>query len=423
MIRLGHRREASRQPSRTFLVSIGIGAVVVAIVLLYVGYNAPNEIPFRSYYTVHARFHSADSVEKHAEVRMDGDLVGQVLNPHVSNGLAVVDLQLSPSVQPLRSDTRLLVRPRSLIGVRYVEIIPGSSGRPIPPGGTIPASQTSATVPLDEVLDALDPSTRRAAQKVIGAFGVGVGGRGQELSQTLQIAPGTLQSLNTTLAGINAHPRSLRNLVDAGAGAAEAAAPVAEHDIAGGFHPEAQALRPLITARLEAGATLDQSAPTLSEMPGQLTPTAQLAAALTQFAATATPVLQAAPPALDNTSALLSEATPGVRAADKTLGLLNRAVAPTLGLLHTVQPALPFIDETMSDTNGILQTLGPRACDLESFHNWADIMQSGDQTGHILRLDLILSASSLAGQGGTAPVTPAPLQDAYPAPCQAASGR
>ena len=120
---------------------------------------------------------------------------------------------------------------------------------------------------------------------------------------------------------------------------------------------------------------------------------------------------------------LLSEARPGVRAADRTLRLLQRAVPPTLGLLGTVAPALPFMDEMMSDTARTLQTLGPRACDLVPFHNWADIMQNGDQVGHILRLDLILSPSSLAGQGGNSPVTPAPLRDAYPAPCQAARDR
>lgn len=420
MIGLGRRREASRQRGPAFLASVGIAAVAFAVALLYVGYNAPNEIPLRSYYTVHADFRNADNLEKHAEVRMDGDLVGQVLNPHVENDLAVVDLQLSPSVRPLLSSTRLLVRPRSLIGVRYVEIIPGAHGRPIPAGGTIPAGQTSATVPIDELLDALDPATRSGARAAIKAFGVGTADRGQQLSQTLQIAPATLSALSTTLASVNAHPRSLRDLVDAGTGAAQAAAPVAQRDIAGGFHAEAAALRPLVTARADVGSTLDQAATTLGEMPAQLLPTSRLAAALTRLATTATPVLQDAPPALSQTAALLHEATPGVRAADRTLALLHRAVRPTLGLLGTVQPALPFIDEAMSRTGGILQTLGPRACDLESFHNWADILQDGDQVSHILRLDLIVTPSSLAGQGGSTSIAPAPLQDTYPAPCQAA---
>jgi ABC-type transporter Mla subunit MlaD len=414
------RREASQQHGRTFLVSVGIAAVAVAAALLYVGYNAPNSIPFRSYYTIQAAFRNADNLEKHAEVRMDGDLVGQVLNPRVEGDRAVVDLQLSPSVRPLLSSTRLLVRPRSLIGVRYVEIIPGSHGRPIPAGGAIPASQTGATVPLDEVLDALDPSTRAGARSTIDALGVGTADRGQALSQTLQIAPATLASLATTLAGVNAHPLSLRDFVDGGAGAADAAAPVAQQDIAGGFRPEAQALQPLITARTDVGATLEQAVPTLGTMPAQLAPTARLAAALTQFAATATPVLRAAPPALNQTAALLHEAVPGVRAAGRTLVLLHHAVGPTLGLLDTVSPALPFVDQTMSDTTGILQTLGPRACDLAPFSNWANILQDGDQTGHILRLDLIVTPSSLAGQGGSTPITPPPLQDAYPPPCQAA---
>jgi ABC-type transporter Mla subunit MlaD len=417
------RREASKQPGRAWLVFVGVAAVGVAIVLLYVGYNAPNSIPFRSYYTIHAAFRNADNLERHAEVRMDGDLVGQVLNPRVHDDAALIDLQLSPSVRPLLSDTRLLVRPRSVIGVRYVEIIPGAHGRPIPPGGTIPASQTASTVPLDALLDVFDPRTRGAARTTIDALGLGVADRGQQLSQTLQITPATLTSLSTALASINAHPLSLRNFVDAGAGAAAAAAPVAQQYIAGGFNPEARALQPLVTARGDVGATLDRAATTLGAMPAQLAPTAQLAAALTTLAGTVTPVLQAAPPALSQTSALLREAVPGVRAAARTLALLHRAADPTLGLLRTVSPALPFVDQTISDTSGILQTLGPRACDLEPFSNWAEILQDGDQTGHILRLDLIVTPSSIAGQGGNTPLTPRPLQDAYPPPCQAAKDR
>ena len=46
----------------------------------------------------------------------------------------MVDLLLDPALRPLRSDTRLRVRPRSPIGVRFVELSPGTHGRPLAEG-------------------------------------------------------------------------------------------------------------------------------------------------------------------------------------------------------------------------------------------------------------------------------------------------
>ena len=93
--------------------------------MVYIGFKAPDAIPGRAYFTVRAQFKDADNVSKHSQVRIAGRIVGQVLDPHVEHELAVVKLQMDPTVKPLRSDTRVVVRPRSAVGVRYIDVVPG----------------------------------------------------------------------------------------------------------------------------------------------------------------------------------------------------------------------------------------------------------------------------------------------------------
>jgi ABC-type transporter Mla subunit MlaD len=199
-------RAAGKQRSRGFTLAVGFVCVAIALGMFYVGYHAPQSIPGRSYYTLHALMNNAANLEDHYDVRIGGLLAGQVLNTTVRNHLADVEFQLSSAFAPLRSDSRIEIRLRSAIGVRYVEIIPGTHGTPLPGGATIPASQTSSPVDLDQVLATFDPQTRARTRDLLGELGTGVAGQGQAVNNVLGSAPGFLSSLGSVSAAINARP-------------------------------------------------------------------------------------------------------------------------------------------------------------------------------------------------------------------------
>jgi phospholipid/cholesterol/gamma-HCH transport system substrate-binding protein len=350
-------------------------------------------------------------------VRIGGELAGQVLNPQVYHHYAKVELQLSSAYQPLLSDSRIAIRLRSAFGIRYVEIIPGRHGTPLPNGATIPASHASSLVDLDQILDTFDPNTRARTRQFLGELGTGLLGRGQDVNQTLGQAPGFLEKLGSVASAIDSRPGAMHALISSTQGALAAFDP-ARDSLANGFQPEAQALQPFASQRSSVEATLEQAPPTLAELHTGLPPVTAMVAQLQGFATAATPTLTAAPAALKQTAALLHDAQPGLRNADATLHLAARAVSPTLTFLQTAQPALPQINGAITDVLPTVRYLAPRACGLsDALSGWADVLRWGTPYQNYIQFTVTETSSIVTGQPN-APV----LSNPYPGPCVGAVG-
>jgi ABC-type transporter Mla subunit MlaD len=410
-------RAVGNQRSQAFTLAVGFGVIAIAIGMFYIGYRAPNSIPGRSYYTLYALMNNADNLEGHYEVRIGGELAGQVLNPQVYNHRARVEMQLSSAYRPLLSDTRVAIRLRSAFGIPYLEVIPGRHGTPLPNGATIPASHASSLVELDQVLDTFDPNTRARTRQFLGELGTGLVGRGQDVNQTLAETPGFLAKLGSVAAAINARPGATGALISSTQGATAAFDPVRD-TLANGFQPEAHALQPFASHGGRVEATLDQAPPTLAELQSGLPPVKSLVAQVQAFAAAATPTLSAAPAALDQTVALLHDAQPGLRNANATLHLAARAVDPTLTFLQTAQPAFPMVNGALSSVLPTVRDVAPRACGLsDAFTGWSEVLKWGTPYDNFIRFTLTETGSVVAGQPN-APVLSTP----YPGPCVGSVG-
>jgi virulence factor Mce-like protein len=411
------RREVGRQPTKAFLYSLGAIGIASLVVMFVVGYRSPNTIPGRSYYTLHAQFRFADNLTGHYQVRMAGRRVGQVLHPRVDHGMAVIDIQLDPAIKPLRSDTRLRVRPRSVIGVRFLDLVPGSRGTPLANGATIPASHTSASTELDTIFNTLDSERRAKARTLLNELGVGAAGRGDELNKALVAAPDMASDLGQVAAAVVSRRGAAQRLVSSSGAAAAAADPVREA-IATGFRPESRALRPFATHATALRATLDEAPSALASVRAGLAQSDPLIAALGGLARAAVPALKPAPRALDATAALLRTAPPGLRDLRSTLDLAQRATAPTLTLLRRLDPVLPSVSDALLSSLPLVNDLGVRGCDISRFaHNWDSMLAYGTTGGPLgalndLRSNLLFAQESVGG-------TPArnTFANAYPAPC------
>lgn len=410
-------RAVGKQRSQAFTLTVGFGVIAVAIGMFYIGYQAPNSIPGRSYYTLYALMNNADNLEGHYEVRIGGELAGQVLNPKVYHHYARVELQLSSAYKPLLSDTRVAIRLRSAFGIPYLEVIPGRHGTPLPGGATIPASHASSLVELDQVLDTFDANTRARTRQFLGELGTGLVGRGQDVNQTLAEAPGFLTKLGSVASAINSRPGATQQLISSTQRALAAFDPVRD-TLANGFQPEAQALQPFAAEGPSVHATLDQAPSTLAELRSGLPAVTALVAQVQGFATAATPTLTAAPAALDQTAALLHHAQPGLRNANATLHLAARAVDPTLTFLQSAQPALPMVNGALSDVLPTVRYIAPRPCGLsDAFTGWSDVLKWGTPYDNFIRFTVTETGSVVAGQPD-APVLSTP----YPGPCVGSVG-
>jgi phospholipid/cholesterol/gamma-HCH transport system substrate-binding protein len=102
------------------------------------------------------------------------------------NGLADASIEVDSQYAPVPSDTRAILRQKTLLGETYVELTPGSAEGPkLAEDGTLPAAQVAESVQLVEIYRTFDAKTRAAFQTWMQGAAEGVAGRGADLSAAI----------------------------------------------------------------------------------------------------------------------------------------------------------------------------------------------------------------------------------------------
>jgi virulence factor Mce-like protein len=172
-------------------VLIGAVTVLVVIVAVFLAYNANNGLPFVPTYTLNAQVPDAANLVTGNEVRIGGDRVGIIsaIDPVVHRNGAVTAklvLHLNTSVKPLPADSTVIVRPRSSLGLKYLQITRGHSSQGLKDDATIALrNATPAPVQFDEFFNMFDKPTRAANQTNLREFGDALAGRGNDLNATI----------------------------------------------------------------------------------------------------------------------------------------------------------------------------------------------------------------------------------------------
>jgi virulence factor Mce-like protein len=185
---MGRRRTGALTGSP---VLIGAVTVLVTIVAVFLAYNANNGLPFVPTYNLKAELPNGANLTKNNDVRIGGERVGAVtsITPERRRDgtvYVVVSMKLEKRVEPLPRDSAIIVRPRSALGLKYVEITPGVSGSGYEAGSTIPLSQAQPhPVEIDEVLNMFNPPTRLGQQRSLQGFGDALAGRGPDINEAI----------------------------------------------------------------------------------------------------------------------------------------------------------------------------------------------------------------------------------------------
>src|ERR687893_746889 len=113
-------------------VLVGAVTVLVAIVAVFLSYNANTGLPFVPTYDLKANLPSGAQLVRGFEVRIGGARVGQIstIEPKQredGSTYAQITMKLDKEIEPLPANTERLVRPRSALGLKYVELRPGRS--------------------------------------------------------------------------------------------------------------------------------------------------------------------------------------------------------------------------------------------------------------------------------------------------------
>src|SRR4051794_4833779 len=199
-------------------VLIGAATVLVIIVAVFLSYNANQGLPFVPTYQLKAELPSGANLVVGNDVKIGGTRVGTVssLTPRTeSDGrvIAVAGLKLDKDAGPLPVDSTLLVRPRSALGLKYVEITRGKSSRMFADGDTIKLAQAKEPVELDEFFNMFDARTRDAAQQNLQGLGTGLAGRGESINTAIGAFRPLLRDVIPVMQNLAAPDTDLRNFV------------------------------------------------------------------------------------------------------------------------------------------------------------------------------------------------------------------
>jgi ABC-type transporter Mla subunit MlaD len=180
-------------------VLVGAVTVLVIIVAVFLAYNANNGLPFVSTYDLKARLPNADALVKANEVRIGGARVGvikSVVPVQRKNGAVEAELTLSldKSAEPIPNDSTILVRPKSPLGLKYLQITPGSSTTGYKAGETIPVRYAKPEPgDIDKFFNMFDAPTRKAIQRNLAGFGNALAGRGPQLNEAIGALRGLVE--------------------------------------------------------------------------------------------------------------------------------------------------------------------------------------------------------------------------------------
>jgi ABC-type transporter Mla subunit MlaD len=215
-------------------VLVGAVTVLVIIVAVFLAYNANNGLPFVSTYDLKARVPNADALVKANEVRIGGARVGvvkSVVPVQLKNGGVEAELTLSldKSAEPIPKGSTLLIRPKSPLGLKYLQITPGTSNEPIKAGETIPVRYAKPEPgDIDRFFDMFNAPTRKAIQRNLAGFGNALAGRGPQLNEAIGALRGLVEEGEPAAANLAAPSTNFAGFFKALEALSATVAPVAQ---------------------------------------------------------------------------------------------------------------------------------------------------------------------------------------------------
>ena len=227
----------SRAPRERSVLSnpilIGALTVLATIAAVTLAYQANNGLPFVPKYHLNVQIRNASELTHGAEVHMGGALIGNITT--ITPGrdpkgepIALLKLSLNKTVQPLPVNSTFNVRLKGAIGLKYLEVARGDSARTWPSGATVPVSQTSAEVDLDQVLSMFDPKTAEGIRETTIGFSDALAGRGGNINNAIGAFVPLLKNLLPVATNLAAKQTDLAGFFRGLESFAAAAEPVAQ---------------------------------------------------------------------------------------------------------------------------------------------------------------------------------------------------
>jgi phospholipid/cholesterol/gamma-HCH transport system substrate-binding protein len=173
--------------SKGVLVKVLAFILVSAVMTVGLAMKIANVGLFGSTYELEAVFENATGVFEGDSVKLAGVDIGRVTGTEIEDGRAVVRFQVDEDV-PISSESRIAIRWRNVIGLRFLYVYPIPGGRTLEDGDRVPITHTDSAGDIGELLNRLGPILKAIDPEKANQF---------------------LDAMNTALAGNEVVVRSL----------------------------------------------------------------------------------------------------------------------------------------------------------------------------------------------------------------------
>ena len=393
-------------------IVLGVVTIMIVGLAVYLSYIAENGLPFLPTYRVDVQVANGDELDKNADVRVGGARVGQILtitpetpsktwpHPYAQLGLA-----LEPSMRSLPRDSHYRIRLASVLGAKYLELIPGhrSSGA-VPDGGTLTLNTRPALnherpfVDFDAALRIFGPQIRRPLRANLAEFAPALAGRGSAVNDSTYSLARLLTPLQRLL-GVLANPSNrLGTLISGAAATTRALAGVAPtinsllSDSSVTFHA---------LDRPSLGRTIDQLPGTEAVASRILTRSLPTLSQASQLMVELRPAAALIPRAATRLDLIITTSTPVFRSLPQLAGALQDAVGSVKALardpnsIRTFNALGPYDLATVGSSafiglGSVLRSVANAqfACNVTGLwlRNFASGLTEGDSTAPWLRV-------------------------------------
>jgi virulence factor Mce-like protein len=253
-------------------ILVGALTTLIVIVAVFLAYNANNGLPFTPTYRVSAEVPDTNSLVEGNEVRVGGVRVGVVesIEPVQEDDGSVhakLNLKLDETVDPLPEDSTYIIRSRSALGLKFLEVAPGQSDQGLPEGATLGLDAARPEpVEIDQLFNTFQEPVRRAIQKNQLEFGNALAARGPALNSAIGELRPLLERLIPVMRNLSSPRTDLAGFFRGLAQAAAETAPVAEQQAQGfvaldrTFSALAAVARPFIQESISRGVEAEDTA-------------------------------------------------------------------------------------------------------------------------------------------------------------------
>ena len=183
--------------------------VTVIVLLAIVSFRIVNGL---TAYRLEVPLDSADGLSPGSDVLIAGARAGSVRDITLDGGQALVTIGIDDAYAPVHTNATITVRPKSLLGEKYVALDPGT-GDALPSGSRLATVQVARAVDLQDVVNTLDQPTREKLRTLIIELGGGLAGRGLDTNQTILLGRQDMSDLAAISNTLVARDQDLQRVI------------------------------------------------------------------------------------------------------------------------------------------------------------------------------------------------------------------